>query len=405
MIDILKNNLALKVISVLFAIILWAYVVSSENPISTRLVRGIDVDIQGVTVLVANNLAIINEKDYTVDVRINGRHNDIINIKSSDIKAVIEVGHINTKGKVSLPVSIGGLPENVEVVQTEPSVIELEIDNVIEVQVPVELRVSGVPKRDYISGQYTVEPDEIRVRGPESIVMRIKSAVAELNIDGSTDTIVKTVPIQLLDSDNNQISEGIEMTKEFVSVQHDILFTKEIDIVPNITKPINENYLVSSITATPKTLKVAGKRSVLDGIDQISTEPINLGQITQDTVIETGLIMPPRVSPVDKISRVKVAIKVEEKEQQKTITVNTINVENIGEGYTSEIPATPVEVIFKGPVSKVEAVTEDQIRMFIDGAGLQPGTYRLPINAVLPEGLEIIDWSPKEVDVIIKPSE
>ena len=51
MIDILKNNLALKVISVLFAIILWAYVVSSENPISTRLVRGIDVDIQGVTVL------------------------------------------------------------------------------------------------------------------------------------------------------------------------------------------------------------------------------------------------------------------------------------------------------------------------------------------------------------------
>ncbi len=405
MIDMLKNNLALKVISVLFAIILWAYVVSEQNPISTKMLRGIDVSIQGITALAANNLTIINEEDYTVDVRISGRRNDIINIKPSDVRAVVKVEHINAKGTVSLPVSISGLPENVEIMNTEPSSIELEIDNVVEVQVPVELRVSGSPKRGYIMGQHSIEPDEIRVRGPESLVTKIKLAVAEINIDGSADVVIRTVPIQLLDGENNQISEGVEMKKEFVTVRQDILFTKDVNITPNIKESINDDYLVSSITVTPRTLKIAGRRNVLNDITEILTEPINLDWITQDTVIDVGLIIPSRVTLLDEINRVKITVKVEEKQQQHTITVNTININNIEEGYVSEIPPTPVVVTFNGLVSKVKGITEDEISVYVDGAGLEPGIHRLPINAQLPEGLELIDFNPKEVDVTIKPSE
>ncbi|HHU63062.1 MAG TPA: hypothetical protein GXZ32_02460 [Clostridiales bacterium] len=405
MIDMLKNNLALKVISVLFAIILWAYVVSEQNPISTKMLRGIDVSIQGITALAANNLTIINEEDYTVDVRISGRRNDIINIKPSDVRAVVKVEHINAKGTVSLPVSISGLPENVEIMNTEPSSIELEIDNVVEVQVPVELRVSGSPKRGYIMGQHSIEPDEIRVRGPESLVTKIKLAVAEINIDGSADVVIRTVPIQLLDGENNQISEGVEMKKEFVTVRQDILFTKDVNITPNIKESINDDYLVSSITVTPRTLKIAGRRNVLNDITEILTEPINLDWITQDTVIDVGLIIPSRVTLLDEINRVKITVKVEEKQQQHTITVNTININNIEEGYVSEIPPTPVVVTFNGLVSKVKGITEDGISVYVDGAGLEPGIHRLPINAQLPEGLELIDFNPKEVDVTIKPSE
>ena len=64
----LKNaftkNLALKIVSLIFAMLLWGYVLMSENPQRTKTLTNVPISVEGGADLIARKLVLSGDKDY-----------------------------------------------------------------------------------------------------------------------------------------------------------------------------------------------------------------------------------------------------------------------------------------------------------------------------------------------------
>ena len=92
---LLKNNLSLKIISVVVAIILWLYAVSELNPETTKTFNDIPIEIINMNVLNEKNLTLAENPEQIITVRIRGLANDIRKVNISNLKAVLDLSEID----------------------------------------------------------------------------------------------------------------------------------------------------------------------------------------------------------------------------------------------------------------------------------------------------------------------
>lgn len=106
---LLKNNLSLKIISVIVAIILWLYAVSELNPETTKSINDIPVEIINEEILNERNLTLAEDPASSITVRIRGLANDIRKVNISNLKAVLDLGDIDWTGTQQVALDIEGL--------------------------------------------------------------------------------------------------------------------------------------------------------------------------------------------------------------------------------------------------------------------------------------------------------
>jgi YbbR domain-containing protein len=66
----LNSNTFYKIISVLVAVVLWAYVIEATEPVKKQTIQDVPVQLLNEESLAARGLALSGEANYTVDVEI-----------------------------------------------------------------------------------------------------------------------------------------------------------------------------------------------------------------------------------------------------------------------------------------------------------------------------------------------
>jgi YbbR domain-containing protein len=100
---LLKNNLLLKIMAVLFAVVLWSYVLAQTNPVREKSVDNVSVSY----VNIADGLAISNTLSQivsTVDVSFEVKQNDIKYVNSSSVKASVDLSNISGPGEYTFEI-------------------------------------------------------------------------------------------------------------------------------------------------------------------------------------------------------------------------------------------------------------------------------------------------------------
>lgn len=96
----LKNNWPTKLAALLFAFIIWSYVMASQNPIRDITVRGVRIDYIGIEELTAKNLtADLADMPETIDVTLEARQTLLSSINQSTVTAVVDLQSVNSTGK------------------------------------------------------------------------------------------------------------------------------------------------------------------------------------------------------------------------------------------------------------------------------------------------------------------
>ena len=86
-----KSEITLKISAIVIALVLWALVMSKENPEGPWTERNIAVNFNNVESLTKNGLIIMNPTEATVSVELSGRKLDRINnFSPSDLKAEVD---------------------------------------------------------------------------------------------------------------------------------------------------------------------------------------------------------------------------------------------------------------------------------------------------------------------------
>ena len=137
-----SKNLALKIVSLVFAMLLWGYVLMSENPQRTKTISNVQLNVDGEAELIAKQLVLSGDKDYgTVNVRVSTQLTSYADLSADDITASINLTGITETGEHD--VAITARTSTGTVVSVTPDHIKITVDNLVSRSIPVEIELEG----------------------------------------------------------------------------------------------------------------------------------------------------------------------------------------------------------------------------------------------------------------------
>ena len=307
----LRQNLSLKTVSLIAAVLLYIYVQQERNPTITRTLV-VPVEYKNKQ----QGFEVFPDSPH-VTVSVVGPRPVVERLKDGDIKASADIGSV-TSGQSETPVRLV-----YEVPKSAPDVMLDSQPEFMKVQVfrqkMRKLQPQAIYKKDAPPGlKYgdpVIRPGIVTVRGREDRVNRVDKVVVNASPTEPKASIDGDFSLRAWDSDRNVV-EGITIDPDTVHVT-----------VPQLLEPsegtvfVNPSYadrpaagyeIVADIT--PNSVRVIGTPHRVSMIHAIYTEPLFVHDITSTTTIEASLITPPDVQIRDEqgrpISHVKVKLTI-----------------------------------------------------------------------------------------------
>ena len=168
-----SENIPEKIVSVLLALALWAYVTGQE-----KIEMGFVVPLE--TTKLPPNLEITSPIPRSVTLRLRGAPGRLNSLKPADVRVLLNLKDL-TPGIHEKPITDKEvvLPEGVTLVRVTPPSIEITCDTLEEREVPVVVKWRVPPPRGL---KISVVPPKVKIKGVKSLMEKIK-AVATYPVD------------------------------------------------------------------------------------------------------------------------------------------------------------------------------------------------------------------------------
>ena len=386
------TNLAVKIVALLFAVLLWGYVLTDQNPYRTKTISNVNTSFEGEAELLAQGLCVRGDRseilgNVTVQVR-----TQIVNysaLGSGQVNATISLRNISEARVYELPVT-ASIMSGYGVVETvTPSVATVEIDSLVIKSIPVSTKYMGtLPEGYWADMNASSVTTRVEVQGPKKDMDRVKRAECVVDWTGCTSMIYSTFDIILYDEDNNVISSDIvDGTLPSSTVRIPIYPMKEvpIDVMGSLIGADNlaANHELFSATATPVAVHLIGEQSILDGIDSILVDPINISGKNDIEIFEAKLILPEGVRLLEDTSAVSVSVDIRESMAEQVFEQVPVEVIGLGEGLTAQLGIASVDLRVSGRTSLVSILKRSDVKVQVDVTNLAAGEYDLSLFALV----------------------
>ena len=392
--NIFTKNVPLKIVALLFAVLLWGYVLAVENPEYTKRVRDVEISITGEDALNARGLMLVTRDIATTDVDVLCRISKHSELDASRVSCFVDLANRaisldeNENSKtISLDVQTSiasdyGKVQSLSVSSVDLTVARLSTRNNIQVgvrytgslpegyvvNVPSSLSISLTGQKSELDqiarGEVVVDLETFPVNDPETLA----------------NTYDRVLPVQFYNSANVRLDGITESNGEAVTANVRVIISayKEVGIVPTI-KMLEEGYEWSYVLSRD-TVTLYGDRATLDSINEIRTEAITAVPSMKESKTLVELILPEGVDvPADFKTTISVTITVSEKTSERELEI-PITYQG-AEGVTrKEGSVETVRVRVKGTVVSLQAFKPEWITATVDLSGLGAGTHELPIR-------------------------
>lgn len=230
--DKLKNNLGLKIVAIIFAVLLWWIVVNIDDPIDTKqYVVNVSVTNTEVITNAGKSFQILDDTN-SVTVTIKGRRKVLDEIKTSYIVATADLREMQDSS-VPIRLKVVGYEGDYETATAYPQNMQVRVENTQKKTFPITAVSTGNPRDGYVVGTMTSSPQTVDISGPESMVAKINKVVAKVDVSEiSADTTIETELIYY-DAAENRIDKSLlssNCDKNGVTVNVDIWHTKKVSL-------------------------------------------------------------------------------------------------------------------------------------------------------------------------------
>lgn len=271
-----------KLLALLAGIVLWATVTTINNPIVTVNYTDLIVEFSSLNYIEDSyNLVLISDEFPRVDIKVKGSNDDISRLSTSNIKLSADLSGITQPGEYLIDYTVKLPFDGVVVSAKSPEKITITVDEVQSRRIAVDINVFG-ESASGITYNIPYVDKEITVSGPLSELVKIDSAVVNIDINGRDDDIAGDFEIVLLDEDGKTLdSSEYVMSDKYVMLEFLSYQTKTVPIKPlfefvsGITEDDIKSYQLSQTEVTIK-----GRPDVISGISEITVGPIKIDSIS-----------------------------------------------------------------------------------------------------------------------------
>ncbi|MDO5018233.1 MAG: CdaR family protein [Lagierella massiliensis] len=382
----LKNNWPFKLISLIFAVALWYYVVSETNPNIRKEFKMIPVMYKNEDVLKRKNMAIVEPTDPVVNVTLEGKRNVVSRVRRNDILVYADLNELNDKGEVTLSFSA---PQGTSIVEKSEYKLSLKIDEIMTLVKKVEVkRIGELPSDNITVTGIEVVPSEVKITDEKKLIDKISKVVVPIDLSVITEDTSISKKIEIFDSNEN-IMNDLSVDHTDVTVNVLVSSTKQVPIKPSYkNEPFDFNS--EDLKLSKNKITIIGQKEILDKVKDISTQTIDLEDFVNNTTKSIKLNFPDNISPLSREDRfidITYSSNVGQGQPSKLFTVSTDNIEalNKPQGKALMLPADLAEVSVRifGDAKVVETVKLNDFNLKIDLKDLDDGEHSVPIIAEL----------------------
>lgn len=395
----MKNSTTNKILALIIAGLLWAYVMAVEKPPMTMTFEDVPIQIENEAMLTAANLAIAETSELTTGVVLEGQRSDLKGLTLEDISASINVmGY--SQGKYLVQVNVKG-PDKVTVEEVKTPKIQVTIEPLIAKSKPVEVSVMNLEEGTE-EGAVELAPQEIEVSGARSRVNSVTSVQVTLDASQLTEK-AKTVQLSAtaVDSDGMPV-ENVELSIDEVDVTAKLYRTKEVNLEVNVKgSPGNGMELAASSIPTKVTIK--GSKSALKEISSIQAKTVDISGITDNTTVKLDLILPEGVEAARVSEDLSASFNLRDIVRKEfTYSSNEITIEGLSSDYTLSIDTPTIRVMVSGPASVMNALVKADLSPVIHAGSADAATTQLAVSINHSKNLNSISISPSVVSVSVE---
>lgn len=408
----LTRNIGLKLSSLAVAFLIWLVVANVDNPLDSRLYRGIKIQTANADSVTDIDKTFEFASDDTVVIKVTERQSVLDSLTTNSFTVVADMESINEMSSVPLTVICSSPFVTLDEIQVVPSSVKVKLEQKKQSDFRVDVKWTGQAARGYEVGKAeVVQGKTVQIAGPESMIDRIGQVVASVNVNNiNTDKRMNAV-ITVYDKNGDPISQmnrlqikdsnGVLLTDNSVMV--DITLWEVMNDIPvevPVTGTPAEGYYVTGVSTVPVTLNLVGTQEALaelngkivvktpvsvDGISASFTETLDI----TETLVEIEDLQ--LVSGND--PSITVTVQIEKTgDQTLRMPLSNLEIQNRPSNMTLTFsPADEIAVTLHAVDGSGSKLLLDDIKAKIDLAVCaEPGDYEIPVEIQLPEGYVLV---------------
>lgn len=393
MINKLKNNTKIKLISLLSALVLWLYVMTVEDPVETRTFSDIPITITNVNMVDDRGLAIYPKEELFTDISINGNLSSLRMINRNNIYIY---GRIEDPKEGSNTIYLqANLPERVNKYDIKPHSITVNLEKVVNEKKSIKLDVKGTPK--ITIDTIDTNKKTINVNGPRSLVNDVANVKATIDVDEKSkdfSTKLKLVPV----NEDGEVVEGVTLEESYIIANVKLFQQKTVPVKLNLVGDGSDD-LAKKYNINPSEITIEGQKELIDGISSINTQAVKVEDLKGTDHIEVPLDLPKGIKVSDETVDIKIAL---DKDIITEMLIPKTNIEfrNKEEGVELNLDNIPDDIkVTVTHSNKDTQIKEDDIKLYIDllDKPSEEGNYNLKYDTNL--NFKSIKIDPEKVEI------
>lgn len=374
------------------ACLIWYMVISNDGPRVTISLGSLPVTLKNGESLHENGLAYYVDEGGSVGVTVTVLQTKGWLVSSEDIRLTADLSgvegdtaKVGIKAEVMDNQSVIGnnykLQNNHMVIHTEP---------LKKKKIPVIIHTKGEPEDNCSVGSPIPDNEYVSVRVPVSIVDKVESAEATVDVSGRSAGFQDEAKLDFLDEKGSVIdcqSSQIIPDTDTMSVFIPIGTEKEITIhLPGEEHFGKEGYRCTDITADRETVSVIGPeesiknfREIAIGVRELEQESMTEGF---EQILDLRQYLPEDVLLMDREDEsLRVHVEIQKLIRKKyTFPSSELELIHPEPDYTISVKTEKIVVELEALEAELESLNADSIAVTADLAGFSEGIYQVPVE-------------------------
>ncbi|MBS4931689.1 MAG: hypothetical protein KH020_10290 [Clostridiales bacterium] len=383
--DRILDNWAMKVLSVILAIIIWLLVTNIDNPYTTKTFTDISVNVINEDALLKKNKTWDIIEGDKVTVTLKAKRSVIDKLTRADIQATADLSKLSITNAVPINVTVSHYEEEIKEKNLgSVDTLKVKLENMKTKQFAVTVETIGDVGAGYAIGTKIPTPNIVEVTGPESLIKRINQVRATISVDGIVSDETFSVEPSYYNYDGDKLdSSRLSCNVERLEVSINLLKTKKVDLSVETVGEVAKGYQLESVLLEPKSVTIAGTEEKLKDLDTILVDGLSVEGLTEDTEenIDITDYLPDGIKLAQESPDVRVKIQIVPLDMNSIkIPVNRISVQNQSQSMTLTYEEDEITVKVRGEQKDIKDLDISDLTPSIDLSGLEVGKHKVKVK-------------------------
>ncbi len=364
-----KNDIFLKLLSLLTALVVWMYVGGANNFQEEYKANGIRPEFIGLDDL-RNSKNLVLVGDYFVDIELSGTYSALLSLDEDDIEVEVDLERvgITQPGTYEIPYTVELPSSDYSLLWKDPQKLKVTFDSEKTVSVDVKVFTDKLAAENfYIDREHVVfSPKKLLLSGLQADIEKISYVGVDTGKEHMKSTVSGEFPYKFYDADGKQLKNlSVEADYEFIDVSIPILATKDVRLTLEVQGNENLKKYIN-YTCSPETIKIAGNESQINVKTEQIVGTVNVSDLYPGYEREFTIIPPDGIINLseDKTATVKVGLSDDLK--SKTVSASLIELRNVNEGNKVKPLGANKEITIFGTSDSLKAVDSQNVRLIAD---------------------------------------